>query len=482
MSEGPIDLASELVGGAVLAANDEFFAPASNLIKGTAPEWREGVYTDRGKWMDGWESRRRRSPGHDWCIVRLGIPGEITRVLVDTTHFRGNYPEACSLEACGVGPDDALPGARWEELLPRSDLTGNAVNGFDLEGGRRVTHVRLNIFPDGGVARLRVLGVPLPALQEVAPEGGLPDLAGAALGGCVVGASDDFFGSADAMLRPGPSSGMFDGWETRRRRGEGNDWAKVRLGLPGTPRRVLVDTSHFKGNAPGWVAVEASADGERWTPIVGRRWVGANRQHLFEVDGDVEAALVRLDIFPDGGVARFRVYGDATPSAKEEVRIRYLNALFEDEAHRFFGTACGSERWVEKMAAGRPYASGAAVLEAATAGFDTLEDSDWEAAFAAHPRIGERAEGIAGREQAAAAATASGREQELVEGNNRYEERFGRSFIIAAAGKTTGEIIDALEQRMNNEPEAEREAAAAEQRMISERRLRHMLCLGPVPT
>ncbi len=114
MSEGPIDLASELVGGAVLAANDEFFAPASNLIKGTAPEWREGVYTDRGKWMDGWESRRRRSPGHDWCIVRLGIPGEISRVLVDTTHFRGNYPEACSLEACGVGPDDALrePGGR----------------------------------------------------------------------------------------------------------------------------------------------------------------------------------------------------------------------------------------------------------------------------------------------------------------------------------------------------------------------------------
>ncbi len=181
-------------------------------------------------------------------------------------------------------------------------------------------------------------------------------------------------------------------------------------------------------------------------------------------------------------MARFRVYGDATPSAKEQVRVRYLNALFVDEAHRFFGTACGSERWVEQMAAGRPYASGSAVLEAATAGFDTLEDSDWEVAFAAHPRIGERAGGIPGREQAVAAATASGREQELVEGNNRYEERFGRSFIIAAAGKTTGEIIDALEQRMNNEPEAERDVAAAEQRMITERRLRHMLCLGPVPT
>ena len=230
----------------------------------TTPEWREGVYTDRGKWMDGWESRRRRSPGHDWCIVRLGIAGEVKRVLVDTTHFRGNYPEACSLEACGVGLDDALPGATWEELLPRSELKGDAVNDFDVEGGRRVTHLRLNIFPDGGVARLRVLGVPLPALQEVAPEGALPDLAGAVVGGSVVEASDDFFGSAGALLRPGPSTGMFDGWETRRRRGEGNDWVKVRLGLPGTPRQVLVDTSHFKGNAPGWVAVEASADGERW--------------------------------------------------------------------------------------------------------------------------------------------------------------------------------------------------------------------------
>ncbi|HEX2370095.1 MAG TPA: allantoicase [Acidimicrobiia bacterium] len=477
-----IDLASEQVGGAVLAVNDEFFAPAANLVKATTPEWREDVFTDRGKWMDGWESRRRRSPGHDWCVIRLGIAGEVKRVVVDTTHFRGNYPEACSVEACGVGFDDALPGAMWEELLPRSELKGDAVNGFDVEGGRRVTHLRFNIFPDGGVARLRVLGVPLPALQEVAPEGALPDLAGAVLGGSVTEASDDFFGSADALLRPGPSSGMFDGWETRRRRGEGNDWVKVLLGLRGTPRHVVVDTSHFKGNAPGSVAVEASADGERWIPIVGRRGVGANRQHLFEAESDVEAALVRLDIFPDGGVARFRVYGDPTASAREQVRVRYLNALFEEEAHRFFGTACGSLRWVERMAAGQPYASGAAVLEAANAAFDMLGESDWEMAFAAHPRIGERVEGIPGREQAVAVSTATGREKELAEGNTRYEERFGRSFIIAAQGKTTDEVIEAMEQRMNNEPKAERLAAAAEQRVITERRLRHMLCLGPAPT
>jgi allantoicase len=478
LSGALIDFASELVGGVVLAANDEFFAPSSNLIKAAPPEWREGVYTDRGKWMDGWESRRRRSPGYDWCVVRLGIPGEVRRVVVDTSHFRGNYPEACSLEACGVGLDDALPGARWEELLPRSELKGDAVNEFDLAGGRRVTHLRFNIFPDGGVARLRVLGVPLPALQEIAPEGALPDLAGAVLGGSVVEASDDFFGSADALLRPGPSSGMFDGWETRRRRGEGNDWVKVRLGLAGTPRRVLVDTSHFKGNAPGRVAVEASDDGERWVTIVGEQSVGPNRQHLFEVEEEMEAALVRLDIFPDGGVARLRVFGDPNPSAQQQVRIRYLSALFEDEARRFFDTACGSERWVEEMAAGRPYPNGAAVLDFAGAAFDKLDDADWEMAFAAHPRIGERAAGIPGREQAVAAATASGREQELAEGNARYEERFGRSFIIAAQGKTTDEIIEALQRRLDNEPETERKAAAAEQRLITERRLRHMLCLG----
>ena len=347
-------------------------------------------------------------------------------------------------------------------------------------GDGRVTHLRLNIFPDGGVARLRVLGVPLPALQEVAPEGALPDLAGAVVGGSVVEASDDFFGSAGALLRPGPSTGMFDGWETRRRRGEGNDWVKVRLGLPGTPRQVLVDTSHFKGNAPGWVAVEASEDGERWVTIVEKRWVGANRQHVFEAAGDVAAALVRLDIFPDGGVARLRVFGDPTPTAREQIRVRYLNALFEEEAHRFFGTACGSERWVERMAAGRPFASGAAVLAAAEEAFDTLEKADWELAFAAHPRIGERSGGIPGREQAMAAATATGREEELAVGNVRYEDRFGRSFIIAAEGRTTGEIIDALERRMANDPDKEREAAATEQRLITERRLRHMLCLGPV--
>src|SRR4029079_13764616 len=112
-----IDLAAEKLGGAVLYANDECFAPKENLLKAPAPIFIEGKYTDLGKWMDGWESRRRRTPGFDWCLIRLGLPGKIRGVTVDTSHFKGNYPEQCSLEAC------ALPGPPTVEDLTNESVT-----------------------------------------------------------------------------------------------------------------------------------------------------------------------------------------------------------------------------------------------------------------------------------------------------------------------------------------------------------------------
>ncbi|HEX2715238.1 MAG TPA: hypothetical protein VHM88_23920, partial [Candidatus Acidoferrales bacterium] len=155
-----VDLASERLGGVVLAANDEFFAPKENLLKPAKPIFIEGKYTDAGKWMDGWETRRRRTPGFDWCLIRLGLPGILRGVIVDTAHFKGNYPEHCSLEGCTLdgNPDaEKLTGreTRWDEILPKSGLKGDVENRFVIETPQRSTHLRFNIFPDGGVARLR---------------------------------------------------------------------------------------------------------------------------------------------------------------------------------------------------------------------------------------------------------------------------------------------------------------------------------------
>src|SRR5687767_10238687 len=256
-----IDLAAERLGGAVLLANDEFFAPKESLLKATSAVWKEGEYTDRGKWMDGWETRRRREPGHDWCIVRLGLPGLIHGVVVDTAFFRGNYPEHCSIEATSVNgnptpaelADDKK--TRWREILPKSALKGDSKNEFGIPGMPRATHLRFSIFPDGGVARLRVFGEPqFDAAKHRA--GGEIDLAGMENGGLVVSCSDMFFGHRHNLILPGRSTHMGDGWETKRRRGPGHDWTIVRLATRAALHRVEIDTDYFKGNAPGSCMLE----------------------------------------------------------------------------------------------------------------------------------------------------------------------------------------------------------------------------------
>jgi allantoicase len=320
-----IDLASERLGGAVLLANDEFFAPRENLIRATPPEWREGEYTERGKWMDGWETRRRRTPGYDWCIVRLGRPGRVHGVVVDTSFFTGNYPESCSIEACtlaSVHDESSLTGdaVQWTELLPRSPLSGDDRNLFEVRDDGRYTHLRLNIYPDGGVARLRVHGTVLPDWPRLLRAGGELDLAAIEHGGLVTGCSDMHYGNPQNMLMPGQPAGMHDGWETKRRRGPGHEWAVIKLGTPGTIRRIVVDTSHFKGNAPGSCWLDAAshqgsgtpADGS-WRPLLTQQPLLPHTVHDFveqlaSVDG---ATHVRMNIHPDGGVARLRLFGVA---------------------------------------------------------------------------------------------------------------------------------------------------------------------------
>ncbi|MGB8508604.1 MAG: allantoicase [Pyrinomonadaceae bacterium] len=325
-----VDLAAERLGGAVIYANDDFFAPKENLLKQDAPVFIEGKYTERGKWMDGWESRRRRTPGFDWCIVRLGLPGVIRGVLVDTSFFRGNYPEQCSLEACSVEgvPDvELLIGdeIEWTEILPSAQLRGDSQNLFPVDAAARATHLRFKIFPDGGVARLRVFGEVAPDWGRLERAGGEFDLAAVEHGGLVIAASDMFFGHRHNLIMPGRGLNMGDGWETKRRRGPGHDWAVVKLGTPGTIRRVEVDTAHFKGNFPESCSLEACRADELaegadvgtlpWKELLKRTRLQAHTRHFYEEElenaGDAAVTHVRFNIYPDGGVSRLRIYGSA---------------------------------------------------------------------------------------------------------------------------------------------------------------------------
>jgi allantoicase len=318
-----VDIAAEKLGGAVLFANDDFFAPKENLLKASTPIFIEGKYTDLGKWMDGWESRRRRTPGFDWCIIRLGLPGIIRGIVVDTSFFRGNYPEHCSLEACAI---DGLPTTEqltaetveWTEILPQVPLNGDSQNPFAVDSDERFTHLRFKIYPDGGVARLRVYGEVTPDWEKLKRSGGDVDLAAVENGALVLSCSDMFFGHKHNLIMSGRALNMSDGWETKRRRGPGHDWAIIKLGQPGQIRRLEVDTSWFKGNFPESCSLEAclttgnvlpvSLD---WKPVLPQTKLQAHTRHWFEAEvldpGTV--SHLRFNIFPDGGVSRLRVYG-----------------------------------------------------------------------------------------------------------------------------------------------------------------------------
>lgn len=322
-----IDLAAEKLGGAVLFANDEFFAPKENLLKASSPIFIEGKYTDLGKWMDGWESRRRRTPGFDWCIVRLGLPGRIRGVTVDTSHFKGNYPTQCSLEACSLDGQPTIDeltneSLNWTEILPVSPLQGDSQNHFAINSDQRFTHLRFKIYPDGGVARLRVYGEVSPDWDSLKRRGGPVDLAAAEHGGLVLSCSDMFFGHRHNLIMPGRAANMSDGWETKRRRGPGHDWSIIKLGSPGRISHLEIDTAYFKGNFPESCSLEAlDASGlpdtnltdarVSWKPVLPRTKLLAHTRHYFESElldaGTI--SHVRFNIFPDGGVSRLRVYG-----------------------------------------------------------------------------------------------------------------------------------------------------------------------------
>lgn len=319
------DLAVRSLGGSVVAASDESFAERENLINPWPSKYSPETFGAKGQVYDGWETTRRRHGGHDWAIVRLGLAGVIHGIVIDTAWFKGNYPPHASVEACSVAgyPSVAeLAEAGWAEIVPRSPLGGDAQHFFDVSLARRFTHVRLNMFPDGGIARLRVHGsvVPDPDLLT----GLTVDLAALENGGRVTGCSNLFYSAPDNILAPGLPRHQAEGWETARRRDDGNDWVVVALAAPGVIRLAEIDTTNLKFNAPGWVSLSGRSGAGDWVPLLARTRVQPDCRHRFRLAEDgPEVSEVRLDIYPDGGMGRLRLFGDLTPAAEQTLRTRW---------------------------------------------------------------------------------------------------------------------------------------------------------------
>jgi allantoicase len=375
------DLASRWLGGSVLAASDESFGDKENLLTPGPAAFEPGHYGNRGEIVDGWETRRRRDAGHvrdaghDWALIRLGAPGMVTSVDVDTSFFTGNYPPQCRVEACGregyPSPAElAGPGTDWAEIVPRSALRGDAHNTFAVSDPRRFTHVRLSVFPDGGVARLRVHGEVVPDPRGL--ERLTIDLASQEYGGAVVASSDDFYTAASTLNRPDRARTMGEGWETQRRRDSGHDFVIVQLAFAGEVRQLIVDTAHFKYNASGEIAVygrdeepsttaavtgasstavpsaeaspsvpsaEASPAAGAWVPLLRRTRLQPDTRHVFAVDHAGAVASIRLDAFPDGGLSRVRVTGSIDPAARRRAGYRWFNSLPASQARQCLADA-----------------------------------------------------------------------------------------------------------------------------------------------
>jgi allantoicase len=321
------DLASRRVGGGVVWANDELFAEKENLIRPTEPVFQSATFGHKGQIYDGWETRRRRESGVDQAVLRLGLPGVVHGVVVDTAYFTGNYPPFCWVEATaveGYPPAAALSEADWQPLVPRSPLLGNTKNRFEVTDPRRYTHVRLTIDPDGGVARLRVHGTPIadPRLLDLASL----DLAALENGATIDDCSNMFYSSPANLISPGFAAVMGEGWETARRRDDGNDWVTVRLAGEGVVRLAELDTSHFKGNAPGWARLSGLA-GKEWVELLPRTALQPDTRHRFRLVDGPPVRQVRMDVYPDGGMARLRLHGALTTVGREDLVLRWFNRL-----------------------------------------------------------------------------------------------------------------------------------------------------------
>ncbi|KMO68289.1 allantoicase [Mycolicibacterium obuense] len=332
-----IDLASRILGGRVVAASDESFGVKERLVDPAEPAFVPGTYDLRGEVVDGWETRRHAGHGGDWVIIRLGAPGVLRAVDVDTRFFSGNHPTACRVDACvlGVADDACAPTVNWVSLTEWTALKPDSPNMLTVADHRRWTHVRLRLASDGGVARVRVYGDVLPDPADFCDVS--VEVSGLEQGGRVEWSSDSFYSDACALIRPDRPRTMGDGWETRRRRDVGpetHDAVLISFGFPADLRRLEIDTSWFVFNA----SLEVSVLGSRHRPdrngwarvpfdvaVLDRTPLAPDTRHRFTVAVDDVCAL-RVQAYPDGGIARIRAIGTPTPAGMQRLRTRWDEA------------------------------------------------------------------------------------------------------------------------------------------------------------
>jgi len=502
------DLASEAVGGRAILCSDDSFASQDHLVCAAAPESRDPAYRGRGKGMDGWETRRYRSSDgvapasgsdvHDWCIVRLGMPGAIRGVVIDTAFVRDDCPETVAVDGAVIHqPLDlaAIDSASWVSLVPRSSIRSDCANAFAVASDQRWTHVRLAIYPDGGIARMRVHGKSIPDRDRWHSH--LIDLAALENGATVEACSG---GPGMNLLSAGPARSMADGWETPRRRGAGNDWAIISLASLGSIERLELDTSHFAGNAPARVVVEGSVEGgdrAQWRTLLATP-LQPNTRHVFDrtphslpgstahlgiagvIDSDLrcigDVAYLRLSIFPCGGLARLRAWGSVLAPA--DAGLAKLNAMTPLEATAALLRCCRSSNWAAAMTAARPYCDAHALGRAAERTWFALGEADYLEAFTGHPRIGElRSSSPTGPlsvpDPTGAAAEIA--RAALAEANKAYEAKHGFIFIACASGKTNDALLAELLARFERSRPDELRTAAEEQAKIIRLRISRLL-------
>ena len=313
-----INLISPKIGSYGVYANDEFFAPLERMLSEADPIFIPGKYDNHGKWMDGWETRRRRKPGFDWCLIKLGCPGTIKKIEINTKFFTGNYPPHAEIEGIYSEKQPDEKDKNWKTILHKTSIKGDSVNNFNAENENIINWVKLKIFPDGGVARLRLWGNVFVDWDKISKKQTL-ELSALKNGGKIISYNNAHYGDISAILSHGRGKNMGDGWETRRRREPGNDWLIIKLGKKGFLTKAEVDTAFFKGNYPESCSIQAidtddisKIKNENWVTIIPKSILNADKVHKFSIDTkfhDIEFSHVRLNIFPDGGVSRLRIFG-----------------------------------------------------------------------------------------------------------------------------------------------------------------------------
>jgi len=320
---GLIDLAQPRLGSKILYKTDDFFGPVERILSSTKPIWKEGIYDKNGKWMDGWETRRKRSPGNDYLILYLGRPGKLNIINIDTSYFNGNHPKYASVEGCSNNKKNLGKNVTWKTILKKSRIKPNTENFFSIKKNETFTHIKLNIFPDGGVARLRLFGKI--SLNKSSFKNNKIELSSILNGTSIVAVNNEHFGKAENILAPGRAINMGDGWETRRRRDQGNDWVIFKFGIPGKIQKIIIDTLHFKGNYPDYFILQGKYINENkiisknelvkksnnWDNIVKKTKLYENKMHIIEnILSKKIYNFIKLSIFPDGGISRVNIFGN----------------------------------------------------------------------------------------------------------------------------------------------------------------------------